>query len=120
MSPQAPCPRHAPHGTPRDLTLPLPAVRVQPQCSKRGAMPALALVRAGGTAALCEARVHNPRRGVAQAFHIVTLSANWDPISLDIRDASRHDWSISNLSLQTSQSSLISCLRLLRHITYRG
>jgi hypothetical protein len=52
-----------------------------------------------------------PRRGMAQAFHIVTLSATRELISLDIRDASRHDWSISsNLSLQTSQCSVISGL----------
>jgi hypothetical protein len=77
MPPQAPCPKQALHGTPRDLTLPLPAVRVQPQCSKRGAMPARPLVRAMDTAALCEAGVHNPTHGVAAGgCHPLKLSTS--------------------------------------------
>jgi len=104
--PQAPCPRHAPQGTPCDLTLPLPAARVQPQCSKRGAMQALPLVCGGYCRAVRGARAQpQARRGCWR----VPLGAR-EPISLDIRDASRHDWSISHLSLQTSQCSVISYL----------
>src|SRR2546421_11956805 len=76
MSPQAPCPKHAPHGTPRDLTLPLPTARVQPQCSKCGAMPALAPVRAGGTAALCEARAQPRHRVAAGGCHPLKSSTS--------------------------------------------
>jgi hypothetical protein len=42
------------------------------------------------------------RDASTQAFHIITLSATRELISLDIRDASRHDWSISHLCLQTA------------------
>jgi hypothetical protein len=83
VSPQAPCPRHASHGTPGDLTLPPPAARVQPQCSKRGAHASPAAgARWGYCRAVRGARAQpQSRRGcwrvpAPHAFDFVTLSAN--------------------------------------------